>query len=55
VEFVDSDQAQLALTQQVNFANDQDLAGVAQSLEVEQDQTLAAEDSVAAGGTFSGF
>jgi hypothetical protein len=55
VEFVDSDQAQLALTQQVNFANDQDLAGVAQSLEVEQDQTLAAKDSVAAGGTFSGF
>jgi hypothetical protein len=55
VEFVDSDQAQLALTQQENFADDQDLAGVAQSLEVEQDQTLAAEVSVDAGGIFSGF
>jgi hypothetical protein len=55
VDFVDSDQAQLSLTQQVNFANDQDLAGVAQDLSVEQDQTLAAEDSVAAGGDFSGF
>jgi hypothetical protein len=60
VDFVDSDQAQLALTQQVNFANDQDLAGVAQSLDVEQDQALAAEGSVAAGsdanvGNFFGF
>jgi hypothetical protein len=60
VDFVDSDQAQLALTQQVNFANDQDLAGVAQSLDVEQDQALAAEGSVAAGsdanvGTIFGF
>ncbi len=55
VDFVDSDQAQFALTQQVNFDNDQDLAGIAQSLGVEQDQSLAAEDSVAAGGTFSGF
>lgn len=49
VEFVDSDQVQLSLTQQVNFANDQDLSGVAQDLSVEQDQVLAAEDSVAAG------
>jgi hypothetical protein len=60
VDFVDSDQAQIALTQQVNFDNDQDLAGVAQSLDVEQDQVLAAEGSVAAGsdvntGTFFGF
>lgn len=55
VDFVDSDQAQFALTQQVNFDNDQDLAGVAQRLEVEQDQSLAAEDSVAAGGSFFGF
>jgi hypothetical protein len=60
VDFVDSDQAQLALTQQVNFDNDQDLAGVAQSLDVEQDQVLAAEGSVAAGtdanvGHFFGF
>jgi hypothetical protein len=55
VDFVESDQAQLALTQQVNFDNDQDFAGVAQSLEVEQNQSLAADDSVAAGGSFSGF
>jgi hypothetical protein len=50
VDFVDSDQAQISLTQQVNAANDQDLAGVAQSTEVSQNQVLAAEDSVAAGG-----
>lgn len=49
VEFVDSDQVQVAVTQQVNAANDQDLAGVAQSLTVEQNQVLAAEDSIAAG------
>jgi hypothetical protein len=49
VEFVGSDQVQLSLTQQVNFANDQDLSGVAQDLSVEQNQVLAAEDSVAAG------
>jgi hypothetical protein len=34
----------------VNAANDQDVAGVAQSLTVEQNQVLAAERSVAAGG-----
>jgi hypothetical protein len=50
VEVVDSDQVQAAATQQVNAANDQDLAGVAQSLSVEQNQVLAAKDSVAAGG-----
>jgi hypothetical protein len=55
VHFVDSDQAQIALTQQVNAANDQDLAGVAQSTEVSQNQVLAAEDSVAAGRHFFGF
>jgi hypothetical protein len=49
VEFVESDQVQLSLTQQVNFANDQDLSGVAQDLRGEQDQVLAAEDSVAGG------
>ncbi len=50
VDFVDSDQAQISLTQQVNAANDQDLAGIAQSTEVSQNQVLAAEDSVAGGG-----
>jgi hypothetical protein len=49
VQFVDADQVQVSLTQQVNFANDQDLSGVAQDLSVEQNQVLAAEDSVAAG------
>ena len=55
VDFVDSDQTQLSLTQQVNFANDQNLAGVAQDLSVDQSQTLAGEDSVAAGVDFSRF
>jgi hypothetical protein len=50
VQYVDCDQAQLALTQQVNAANDQDLAGVAQSTEVSQNQVLACSGSVAAGG-----
>jgi P pilus assembly chaperone PapD len=50
VEFVDSDQAQLSLTIQRNSGNDQDLAGVAQSLSVDQNQVLAADDSTAAGG-----
>jgi uncharacterized protein YxeA len=49
VEFVDSDQVQAAATVQVNANNDQRLAGVAQSLTVEQNQVLAAEDSIAAG------
>jgi hypothetical protein len=49
VEYVDCDQAQVALTLQVNAANDQDLAGVAQSTEVSQNQVLACSGSVAAG------
>jgi hypothetical protein len=49
VDVVDADQVQAAATVQVNAANDQDLAGVAQSLSVEQNQVLAAQDSVAAG------
>ena len=51
VQYVDCDQAQVAVTQQVNAANDQDLAGVAQDLSVEQNQVLACSDSVAAGGS----
>jgi hypothetical protein len=50
VQYVDCDQAQAAATVQVNAANDQDLAGVAQSLSVEQNQVLACSGSVAAGG-----
>jgi len=49
VEFVDSDQAQLSPTIQRNSGNDQDLAGVAQDLSVDQSQVLAASGSVAAG------
>ena len=44
-------QAQVAVTQQVNAANNQDLAGVAQDLSVEQNQVLACSDSIAAGGS----
>ena len=49
VEYVDCDQVQLALTQQVNAGNEQDLAGVAQSLGVEHNQVLACSGSIAAG------
>jgi hypothetical protein len=49
VQYVDCDQAQVAVTQQVNAANNQDLAGVAQSLSVEQNQVLACSGSIAAG------
>jgi hypothetical protein len=51
VQYVDCDQAQVAVTQQVNAANNQDLAGVAQDLSVEQNQVLACSDSIAAGGS----
>jgi hypothetical protein len=50
VQYVDCDQAQVAVTQQVNAANNQDFAGVAQDLSVEQNQVLACSGSVAAGG-----
>ena len=49
VQYVDCDQAQAAATVQVNAANNQDLAGVAQSLTVEQNQVLACSHSIAAG------
>jgi hypothetical protein len=51
VQYVDCDRAQVAVTQQVNAANNQDLAGVAQDLSVEQNQVLACSDSIAAGGS----
>jgi hypothetical protein len=35
----------------VKAANNQDLAGVAQDLSVEQNQVLACSDSIAAGGS----
>ena len=49
VQYVDCDQAQVAVTQQVNAFNDQDLAGVAQSLSVDQNQVSACSGSIAAG------
>jgi hypothetical protein len=57
IDRVDSDQIQASLTIQRNSGNDQDLAGVAQDLSVDQNQVLAAEDSTAAGGdaNLSGF
>jgi hypothetical protein len=51
IEVVDCDQAQAAATVQVNAANNQRLAGVAQDLSVEQNQVLACSDSIAAGGS----
>ncbi|HEX2180977.1 MAG TPA: hypothetical protein VHH10_01730 [Rubrobacteraceae bacterium] len=56
VQYVDCDQVQVATTQQVNAANDQDLAGVSQSLSVDQNQVSACADSIAAGDdVFLGF
>lgn len=55
IDRVDSDQIQASLTIQRNSGNDQDLAGVAQDLGVDQNQVLAAEGSVAAGMDFNGF
>ena len=51
VQYVDCDQVQAAATVQVNAANNQRLAGVAQDLSVEQNQVLACSDSIAAGGS----
>ena len=52
IDRVDSDQIQASLTIQRTSGNDQDLAGVAQDLSVDQNQVLAA-----AGGdaNLSGF
>jgi hypothetical protein len=56
VQYVDCDQVQVAVTQQVNAFNDQDLAGVSQSLSVDQNQVSACSGSIAAGDdVFLGF
>src|SRR5215207_10579804 len=49
VQYVDCDQIQAAVTGQYNTDNQQDLAGVAQELGVEQNQVLACVGSIAAG------
>jgi hypothetical protein len=49
VQYVDCDQIQAAATTQYNTNNDQDLAGVAQELGVDQNQVLACFRSIAAG------
>jgi hypothetical protein len=50
VQYVDCDQIQAAVTGQYNVANEQDLAAVAQSLNVSQNQVSACLGSIAAGG-----
>src|SRR3712207_5564269 len=50
VQYVDCDQIQAAVPGQFNVANDQDLAAVAQYLNVSQNQVSACLGSIAAGG-----
>jgi hypothetical protein len=49
VQYVDCDQIQAAATGQYNANNDQDLAGIAQELGVDENQVLACFQSIAAG------
>jgi hypothetical protein len=49
VQYVDCDQIQAAATGQYNVNNEQDLAAIAQDLDVSQNQVLACFDSIAAG------
>ena len=49
VQYVDCDQIQAAATGQYNLDNDQDLAGIAQELGVDQNQVSACLGSIAAG------
>src|SRR5215212_4164914 len=49
VQYVDCDQIQAAATGQYNVWNQQDLAGIAQNLGVEQNQVSACLNSIAAG------
>ena len=49
VQYVDCDQIQAAATGQYNANNQQDLAGIAQELGVDQNQVLACFRSIAAG------
>jgi hypothetical protein len=49
VQYVDCDQIQAAATGQYNVGNQQDLAGIAQELGVDQNQVSACLNSIAAG------
>jgi hypothetical protein len=49
VQYVDCDQIQAAATGQYNTNNQQDLAGIAQELGVDENQVLACFQSIAAG------
>jgi hypothetical protein len=49
VQYVDCDQIQAAATGQYNANNQQDLAGIAQELGVDENQVLACFQSIAAG------
>src|SRR5215218_1857375 len=49
VQYVDCDEIQAAATGQYNTDNQQDLAGIAQELGVDQNQVLACLESIAAG------
>jgi hypothetical protein len=49
VQYVDCDQIQAAATGQYNVGNQQDLAGIAQDLGVDQNQVSACLNSIAAG------
>jgi hypothetical protein len=51
VQYVDCGQPQVAVTQQLNAANNQRLAGMAQDLSVEHNQVLVCSHSIAAGGS----
>ena len=49
VQYVDCGQPQVAVTQQLNAANNQRLAGMAQDLSVELNQVLVCSHGIAAG------
>jgi hypothetical protein len=53
VQYVDCDQIQAAATGQYNVGNQQDLAGIAQELGVDENQVLACLGSGAAGRDFN--
>jgi hypothetical protein len=53
VQYVDCDQIQAAATGQYNVGNQQDLAGIAQDLGVDENQVLACLGSGAAGRDFN--
>jgi len=51
VQYVDCDQAQVAVTQQVNAANNQDLVLLDAEVLRHTSEVLACSDSIAAGGS----